>query len=283
MRRNTISDIRKMKEAGEPIAMLTVYDYASALIAERAGLPILLVGDSLGMVMHGHDTTLPVRVRDMIAHARMVMQGSRKALVVVDMPFLSYGTVEEALRNARRLMQEGGGQALKLEGGAEIAPIVRRLTEMGVPVMGHLGLTPQSQHQLGLRVQARDEAAARKLLADARALQEAGAFAVVLEVIPQELAELVSRELSIPTIGIGAGLGCDGQVQVWHDLLGLFEHKPPRHARRYAEIGAEMEKAVRHYAEDVAARRFPTVAQSASMTPEVLEKIEKDLKDDLKG
>ncbi|MXV36385.1 MULTISPECIES: 3-methyl-2-oxobutanoate hydroxymethyltransferase [unclassified Saccharibacter] len=277
VRRVTVSDVLKMKAEGRRIPMVTVYDYPSALIAERAGVPVVLVGDSLGMVVHGHSTTLPIRADDMILHAQMVMRGSQNALVVVDLPFLSYATEQDAVTAARRVMQEGGGQALKLEGGAEIAPIVRRLTEMGVPVMGHLGLTPQSQHQLGLRVQAKEVRSARKLLADARALEEAGAFAVVLELVPAELAELVSSELTIPTIGIGAGVGCDGQVQVWHDLLGIFDSKSPRHAHRFAEIGPQMEEAVRHYAEQVKEGSFPTAAQSTKMNPEVLAELKKDI------
>lgn len=274
MRRTTIADFQTMKDEGRRIAMLTVYDYASALIAEQAGVPVILVGDSLGMVMQGRDTTLPVRVEDMIYHARMVRQGSHKALIVVDLPFLSYATEQDAVDAARRVMQEGGGQALKLEGGREIAPVVRRLTEMGVPVMGHLGLTPQSQHQIGLRAQAKQVEAARKLLDDARALEEAGVFGIVLEVIPAELAALVSRALTIPTIGIGAGPGCDGQVQVWHDVLGLFEGKSPRHAHRFAEIGQQMVGALSHYVRQVEEGSFPTQAQSVSMKPEVLAALE---------
>ncbi|MCT6855419.1 MULTISPECIES: 3-methyl-2-oxobutanoate hydroxymethyltransferase [Bombella] len=270
MRRMTLADFQKMKDEGRPIAMVTAYDYASALIAEQAGVPAILVGDSLGMVMQGQDTTLPVRVEDMIYHARMVMRGSRKALVVVDLPFLSYATEQDAVDAARRVMQEGGGQALKLEGGREIAPIVRRLTAMGVPVMGHLGLTPQAQHQIGLRAQAKEVQAARKLLDDARALEEAGAFGIVLEVIPADLAALVSKEVRIPTIGIGAGAGCDGQVQVWHDVLGLFEGKSPRHAHRFAEIGAQMVGALSHYVKQVEEGSFPTKAQSVSMAPDIL-------------
>ncbi len=270
MRRMTLADFQKMKDEGRLIAMVTAYDYASALIAEQAGVPAILVGDSLGMVMQGQDTTLPVRVEDMIYHARMVMRGSRKALVVVDLPFLSYATEQDAVDAARRVMQEGGGQALKLEGGREIAPIVRRLTAMGVPVMGHLGLTPQAQHQIGLRAQAKEVQAARKLLDDARALEEAGAFGIVLEVIPADLAALVSKEVRIPIIGIGAGAGCDGQVQVWHDVLGLFEGKSPRHAHRFAEIGAQMVGALSHYVKQVEEGSFPTMAQSVSMAPDIL-------------
>lgn len=277
VRRTTVADIRKMKVEKRPIPMVTTYDYSSALIAERAGVPMLLVGDSLGMVVHGHDTTLPLRVEEMILHAQMVMRGSQHALVVVDLPFLSYATEQDAVTSARRVMQEGGGQALKLEGGAEIAPIVRRLTEMGVPVMGHLGLTPQSQHQLGLRVQAKDVAAARKLINDARVLEEAGAFGIVLELVPAELASLVSQQVSIPIIGIGAGVGCDGQVQVWHDLLGLFDGKSPRHAHRFAEIGQQMEQAVRHYAQQVTEGSFPTMGQSTQMKPDILAEIKRDI------
>ena len=269
--RRTIFDIRNMKAAGEKITMLTAYDYSSALIAERAGVQIILVGDSLGMVVHGHDTTLPVTVDDMILHARMVMRGSREALVVVDLPFMAYATLQDAVTSARKIMQGGGGQALKLEGGAEMVPVVRKLTEMGVPVMGHLGLTPQAQHQIGLRVQGKDVRAAKKLIEDALALQEAGAFGLVLEVVPAELAAIISERLDIPVIGIGAGAGCDGQVQVWHDVLGLFEGKSPRHAKRFAEIGAQMTEALEVYVAEVSSGAFPTTAQSASIKPEILQ------------
>lgn len=215
--RITLFDVQAMKPAGQRIAMLTAYDHPSAVLAERAGVPMLLVGDSLGMAVHGFDTTLPVTLDDMIRHARAVVRGTSRALVVADLPFLTYATEADAIASARRVMQEAGVQALKLEGGATIAPTVRRLTELGVPVMGHLGLTPQSQHTLGLRVQARQAAEARRLLDDALALQDAGAFAIVLELVPTELAQAVTRRLQIPVIGIGAGAGCDGQVQVWHD------------------------------------------------------------------
>ncbi|MDN7356256.1 3-methyl-2-oxobutanoate hydroxymethyltransferase [Acetobacter senegalensis] len=270
IKRQTVDGIRKMKAAGERIPMLTVYDYPSTLIAERAGIPMLLVGDSGGMVVHGYDTTLPMTVDDMIFHAKMVTRASRSALVVVDLPFMSYATVPDAVSSARRVMQEGGGQALKLEGGQEILPMVRHLTALGVPVMGHLGLTPQAQHQIGLKVQAREAVAARQLLDDALALEQAGAFAVVLEVVPAPLAEAITKRLSIPVIGIGAGPHCDGEVQVWHDVLGLYDGKTPRHAKRFAEIGAAIEKTVREYAEDVRAGAFPTSAQSASMPLETL-------------
>jgi 3-methyl-2-oxobutanoate hydroxymethyltransferase len=267
--RTTLLDIRRMKAAGRRIAMLTAYDYPSARIADRAGVPLLLVGDSLGMVVQGHDTTLPVTLDDMVRHASAVVRGAQSALVVADLPFLTYASPEDAIATARRLMQETGVQAVKLEGGAAVAPIVRHLVEFGVPVMGHLGFTPQSQHTLGVRVQAKQADCAKRLVEDALALEAAGAFAVVLELIPAPLAEAVSKQLRIPTIGIGAGAGCDGQVQVWHDLLGLFETSP-RHARRYAEIGAAMESAVRAYAADVEAGAVPTASQSAGMDADEL-------------
>ncbi|MBB2196053.1 3-methyl-2-oxobutanoate hydroxymethyltransferase [Gluconacetobacter sp. 1c LMG 22058] len=268
--RITVFDIQAMKESGQRIAMLTAYDHPSAALAERAQVPMLLVGDSLGMVVHGADTTLPVTLDDMIRHARAVVRGSSRALVVADLPFLTYATEADAIASARRVMQEAGVQALKLEGGVSIAPTVRRLTELGVPVMGHLGLTPQAQHTLGLRVQARQAEAARRLVEDALALQDAGAFALVLELVPAPLAEAVTQRLRIPVIGIGAGAGCDGQVQVWHDLLGLLPGKSPRHAKRYADIGAAIEDAVRAYVDDVQSGAFPTAAQSSSMDPDEL-------------
>lgn len=268
--RNTIFDLQRMKPAGERIVMLTAYDTPSAMIAERAGVPVLLVGDSLGMVIHGHSTTVPVTLDDMVRHAAAVSRGSRQALLVADLPFLTYGTEADAIAAARRLMQEGQVQAVKLEGGRAIAAIVARLCALGVPVMGHLGFTPQGQHQIGLRVQGKAPAGARHLLQDALALEAAGAFAVVLELIPAALAEAISRRLRIPTIGIGAGPDCDGEVQVWHDVLGLFEGKSPRHAKRYAEIGAAMTEAIRTYAAEVRSGTFPTRAQSADMDPAIL-------------
>jgi 3-methyl-2-oxobutanoate hydroxymethyltransferase len=267
--RTTLLDLRRMKKAGRRIPMLTAYDYPSARIADRAGVPMLLVGDSLGMVVQGHDSTLPVSLDDMVRHAAAVVRGAEHALVVGDLPFLTYTTKDDAVAAARRLMQEGGVQAVKLEGGGHVVPIVQHLVQFGVPVMAHLGFTPQSQHTLGVRVQAKEAACARRLLEDALALEAAGAFALVLELVPAPLAEAVSKRLRIPTIGIGAGAGCDGQVQVWHDLLGLFETSP-RHAKRYAEIGAAIETAIRAYAGDVEAERFPTTAQSAGMDADEL-------------
>ncbi len=261
----TLRDVQRMKDQGERIAMVTAYDYPSARIADRAGVPLLLVGDSLGMVVHGHPTTLPVTLDDMVRHSAAVVRGAETALVVGDLPFLTYASEADAVVSARRLMQEAGVQAVKLEGGAPVVASVRRLTELGVPVMGHLGFTPQSQHQLGLRVQGKAAVDARRLVEDALGLQDAGAFAVVLELVPAPLAKAVSERLRIPTIGIGAGAGCDGQVQVWHDLLGLLDGKSPRHAKRYADIGAAIGTALEAYVADVKSGAFPTAAQSSTM------------------
>ena len=268
--RVTLRDIQRMKDGGERIAMVTAYDHPSAALAERAGVPMLLVGDSLGMVVHGRGSTLPVTLDDMARHTAAVVRGNARALIVADLPFLTYGTEAEALAGARRLMGEAGAGAVKLEGGTAVAPVVARLTALGVPVMGHLGFTPQAQHQIGLRVQGKDAAGARQLLADALALQRAGAFAVVLELVPAPLAAAVTARLSIPTIGIGAGAGCSGQVQVWHDILGLGTGRVPRHAKPYAEIGAAIEAALRAYVAEVASGAFPTAAQSATMDEAVL-------------
>lgn len=263
--RTTIFDLRKLKAAGERFVMLTAYDYPSARIAERAGVPVVLVGDSLGMVVHGHPDTLRVTMDDMVRHSAAVVRGTERALVVADMPFLSFASEAEAIRNAGRLMQEAGVQGVKLEGAGAVVPIVARLAELGVPVMAHLGFTPQSTGVIGLKVQAKDAEGARRLIEDALALEAAGAFALVLELVPAPLAAEVSRRLTIPVIGIGAGAGCDAQVQVWHDLLGLYEGRSPRHARRFAEIGEAMEAAIRQYAEEVKAGAFPTEANSARM------------------
>ena len=223
----------------------------------------------MGMVVQGHTSTIPVLLDDMVRHAAAVVRGCDSALVIGDLPFLSYTTVDQAVRSAGRMLQEAGVQAVKLEGGAAIVPLVQRLTELGIPVMGHLGFTPQSVHQIGIRVQGKQAESARRLIADALDLETAGAFAIVLELVPAPLAEAISKRLMVPTIGIGAGVGCDGQVQVWHDLLGLGEWAP-RHAKRYAEIGSAIEAALTAYATDVRARAFPTAAQSPIMDPEEL-------------
>lgn len=271
----TTTALRAMKSAGRPIVMVTAYDAPSARLVDEAGVDAILVGDSLGMVVLGHESTLPVTMDDMVHHTRAVVRGAVHALIVADMPFMSFQVnAEEALRNAGRLMAEAGAHGVKLEGGARVSSTVARIVEAGIPVMGHVGLTPQSVHQLGgYRVQAKEAPAALTLLEDCRALQEAGAFAVVLECIPSELAEIVSAELEIPTIGIGAGAGCDGQVQVFHDLLGMGGDFVPRHARRYADAGTLIREAVATYADDVRERAFPTSAQSTAMNAEVVAEV----------
>jgi 3-methyl-2-oxobutanoate hydroxymethyltransferase len=268
--RTSIQDLMNMKARGKRIAMLTAYDYPSARLAERAGVRLILVGDSLGMVVHGHDTTLPVTMDDVTRHAAAVVRGTMDALVVGDLPFMSCAIEDDGVRNAARLMQEASVHAVKLEGGRHMVPLVRRLVQLGIPVMGHLGYTPQSTHQIGVRVQAKTGDAAATLIEDALALQEAGAFAIALELVPAELAAAVSKKLQVPTIGIGAGAGCDGQVQVWHDVLGLTVAKPPRHAKIYADVGAVIEKALQTYVTEVENGTFPTAAQSASMAEDEL-------------
>ncbi len=270
MARLSINDLRAMKERGEKIPMLTAYDFPTAKLVEQAGVPMILVGDSLGMVVLGYDSTVPVTLEDIIHHAKAVVRGTSRAIVVADMPFLTYQiSPEEALRNAGRLMQETGCTAVKLEGGAEVAPTVRRLTDAGIPVMGHVGLTPQSVNQLGgYKLQAKTPAAAVKLMNDAQALQEAGAFAVVLETIPAKVAQRVTAQLAVPTIGIGAGPYCDGQVQVLHDFLGLFQEFVPRHAKRYAMLGDAIEQAVKSYIDEVQRGAFPTAKHSFGMSKE---------------
>jgi 3-methyl-2-oxobutanoate hydroxymethyltransferase len=271
--RLTIRHIRDMKRRGERIAMLTAYDYTSARLAEAADIPLLLVGDSLGMVMLGYDSTVPVTLGAIIHHARAVVRGTTKALIVADLPFMTYTiSPEQALQNAARLMQEAGVQAVKLEGGQHIAPTVQRLTTCGIPVMGHIGLTPQAVHQLaGYRVQGRSAEAAQHLVRDAQALQEAGAFSIVLELLPTALARVISASLRIPTIGIGAGSACDGQVQVWHDLLGLFEDFVPKHTKQYATLGTIIRTALSQFGEEVRQGRFPTPEHSFDMDDTVLD------------
>ncbi len=263
----TTTTLRARKAASQRIVMITAYDASSARIAEAAGVDAILVGDSLGMTVLGFDSTIPVTMEDMVRATSAVTRVTRRALVIADMPFMSYqASVDDALRNAGRLMSEGGSGAVKLEGGAVVAETVSRLTAAGIPVMGHVGLTPQSVHQLGgYRVQAKDAPTAERLLDDCRALQDAGAFAVVLECIPAEIAAIASADLDIPTIGIGAGAGCDGEVQVFHDLLGLGGDFTPRHAKRYAELGDAAREAVAAYAADVRMGTFPGEGQTTHM------------------
>ncbi|MBO9308354.1 MAG: 3-methyl-2-oxobutanoate hydroxymethyltransferase [Chloroflexi bacterium] len=274
--RITIRDIQRLKTERRRIAMLTAYDATMARLVEAAGIPIILVGDSLGMVVQGHQTTLPVTLEQMIYHTQMVVRGTQRALIVADMPFATYQiSAEQAFANAARLLQEGGAGAVKLEGGESLAPTVARLTENGIPVMAHIGLTPQHVHQIGgWRVQGRDLAAARALVAAAKAHEASGAFAIVLEGIPAALAAHITARLSIPTIGIGAGAGCDGQVQVLHDLLGLIEDFTPKHARRYAKLGMAIRKVVARYIADVEAGAFPSQAHSFSMDESILAELD---------
>jgi len=270
--RVTIDDLKAMKRRGEKIPMLTAYDYPTARILDEAGVPIILVGDSLGMVVLGYDSTIPVTMEDVIHHTRAVVRGTKRAHVIFDMPFMSYQAgVEDALRNAGRALKEAGAQSVKLEGGAHMAETVRRLVEVGIPVMGHIGLTPQSVNQLGgFRVQGKTPAAAVRLLNDARALEQAGAYAIVLETIPAPLARIITSKVSVPTIGIGAGPNCDGQVQVLHDFLGLYPDFVPKHCRPYANLAEEISRAVGRYTDDVRGGSFPTEKESFAMDESVL-------------
>ena len=251
--RVTTLDVQRYKTRGERFPVITAYDFPTARLVEEAGVPVILVGDSLGQVVLGYASTIPVTMDDMLHHTAAVVRATERAMVVADMPFLSYNlSDEQALQNAGRLMQEAGAQAVKLEGGLRIADTVRRITDAGIPVMGHVGLTPQSVHQLGgYRVQGRSEAEAEALTHDALALEEAGAFSVVLELVPPELADAVSRRLRVPTIGIGAGPHCDAQVQVIHDLLGFSTGYIPKHARKYTDLGETIRSAVAAYVSDV--------------------------------
>ncbi len=283
--RLTVRDIQKMKANHEPIPVITAYDAPSARLSEAAGIPIILVGDSLGMVVQGHDTPVPVKLEHMIYHASIVSRVTTRPLIVGDLPFMTYSvSIEQALSNAARLMQEGGVGVVKLEGGEAFAPTIARLVTAGIPVMAHIGLLPQSVNQVGgMRVQGRDIEGARQLLRDAQAVQDAGAFAVVLESMPSELGRMITEQLTIPTIGIGAGLFCDGQVQVFHDIMGMFEDFIPRHTRRYAETGKTIREAVAAYADDVKARRFPTDENSFTLKDDVLNALYGDGKGALNG
>lgn len=270
--RVTINQIKEMKQKGEKIAMLTAYDYFTAKIVDEAGIPLILVGDSLGMVVLGYESTIPVTMNEMIHHTKAVSRGTKQAMVIGDMPFMTYHvSVEDALRNAARFIQEGGAHAVKLEGGITVADKVKRIVECGIPVMGHIGLTPQSIHQFGgFKVQGKTPEAALRLLRDAQALEEAGSFAIVLETVPAPLAALITRQIGIPTIGIGAGTGCDGQVQVIADILGLFTTFIPKHAKQYAKLTDVMSSAITAYYNEVRSGSFPTEKQSFSMDESIL-------------
>ena len=262
--RYSIKRFQKMRDDEKPIPMMTAYDYTSAYAVEKAGVQIILVGDSLGQVVLGHDSTVPVTMDDMIRHIQMVVRSTQKAHIVGDLPFMSYQVSnEDAIRNAGRLLKEGGCQSVKLEGGLSVAKTVKKIVQVGIPVMGHLGLTPQSVNQIGgYRVQGRSSRESETLLEDALEIQEAGAYAVVLELVSAEVAEMITEKLSVPVIGIGSGVGCSGQVQVFHDILGLIPNFSPKHARRYAEVGTTIENAVESYVSDVMDRRFPSPEES---------------------
>jgi 3-methyl-2-oxobutanoate hydroxymethyltransferase len=271
--RTTLAKLTRRVAEGHRLAMVTCYDYTSARLADRSGIDLVLVGDSLGMVVLGHDSTVPVTLDDMVRASAAVVRGSTRALVVGDLPFLTYTTPADAVAAARRMLAEGGAQSVKIEGGAELVPQVRTLVQAGVPVMGHLGFTPQSVNQIGVRVQARAADDAVQLVRDALALEAAGAWAIVLELVPAELAAEVTARVSVPTIGIGAGAGCDGQVQVWHDLLGLYEDFVPRHARRFRTLADEVVGGLDDYAAAVQAGEFPATEHAATMDGEVLAQV----------
>lgn len=266
----TTLTFRQKKERGEPITMLTAYDYPTAMAVDKAGIDSILVGDSLAMVVLGYENTLPVTMDEMLHHARAVARGAKTAMLIGDMPFMSYQvSVEDAVRNAGRFIQQANMDAIKLEGGRERADAVRAIVGAGIPVMGHLGLTPQSVHQLGgFRAQGKTAFAAKKLLEDAQILEEAGAFSIVLESVPARLAEFISKKISIPTIGIGAGLGCDGQVLVTHDLLGLFDRFTPKFVKKYANLHEVMNKAFAEYVDDIETKKFPAPEHTVEMTDE---------------
>ncbi|GAV23202.1 3-methyl-2-oxobutanoate hydroxymethyltransferase [Carboxydothermus pertinax] len=275
MSRVTVNTLKEMKEAGQKIAMVTAYDYPSALFAEEAGAEVLLVGDSLAMVVLGYDSTIPVTMDEMLHHVKAVVRGTKKSLVVADMPFMSYqANAFDAMYNAGRFLKEGGAQAVKLEGGSEVAELVAKLVLAGIPVMGHIGLTPQSVNALGgYKVQGKDLKTAQKLLDDAKALEEAGAFSIVLECVPAALAAKVTQSLSIPTIGIGSGPDCDGQVLVYHDVLGMYPRMLPKFVKRYLDSSSLFKEALGKYVEEVKNKKFPEEKHSFTIAEEILEKI----------
>lgn len=273
--KNSVLTIQDQKNNGDKITMLTAYDYSTAKLVDGSGVNMILVGDSLGMIMLGYRDTLEVTMEDMIHHSRAVSRGTENALLVTDMPFMSYQTsVYDAVTNAGRLMKEGLANAVKLEGGREFAPHIRAITDASIPVMGHLGLTPQSVNVFGgFKVQGKSEAAAKKLIEDAKILEEAGAFAIVLECVPAKLAEFVSKEITIPTIGIGAGAGCDGQVLVYQDMLQMFSGFKPKFVKHFATIGAAMDEAFKKYITEVKEGSFPAPEHSFTISDDVLKKL----------
>jgi 3-methyl-2-oxobutanoate hydroxymethyltransferase len=272
--KKTIPDFMKAKETGEKITMLTAYDYPSARLAEAAGIDVILVGDSLGMVVLGYESTVPVTMEEMLHHAKAVRRGAPQTFIVVDMPFMSYSTLELALHNAGRLIKEGGADAVKLEGGEDFSEVVQALSKAGIPVVGHIGLTPQTATQLGgYRVQGKDLESARKLSRDALALEKAGILMLVLELIPAQVSAHIRTELSIPTIGIGAGAECDGQVLVFHDVLGLFDRFVPKFVKQYALLGDQARQAIRKYHQEVKKKEFPAPEHIFNLADEVADKL----------
>lgn len=273
--KNTVTTFQQAKEKGEKLTMLTAYDYSMAKLIDEAGINSILVGDSLGNVMLGYEDTLSVTMEDMIHHGAAVARGAKNALVIIDMPFMSYQTsTYDALLNAGRLMKEGRANAVKLEGGIEVCPQIKAIVEAGIPVCAHIGLTPQSINAFGgFKVQGKTEGAAKKLIEDAKAVEEAGAFAVVLEGVPKKLADIITEKLVIPTIGIGAGNGCDGQVLVYQDMLGLFSDFTPKYVKRFADIGDVMKAAFAGYIDEVRSGAFPSEEHEYSMDDSVIEKL----------
>lgn len=273
--KNTVQTFKEAKNNHTKLAMLTAYDYSTAKLQDEAGINGILVGDSLGNVILGYEDTISVTMEDMIHHGAAVARGAKNALVVVDMPFMSYQTsVYDAVVNAGRLMKEGRANAVKLEGGVSVCPQIKAITDAGIPVMAHLGLTPQSINAFGgFKVQGKNEAAARRLIDDARAVEEAGAFALVLECVPAKLAKIISEQLTIPTIGIGAGAGCDGQILVYQDMLGMFSDYTPKFVKRFAEVGSVMKEAFANYIKEVQAETYPAEEHTFKIDDEVLEKL----------
>ena len=273
--KNTVITFKQAKEKGEKLTMLTAYDYSTAKLIDEAGINAILVGDSLGMVVLGYEDTLSVTMEDMIHHSAAVSRGIKDTLLITDMPFMSYQTsVYDAVVNAGRLVKEGHAQAVKLEGGREVCPQIKAIVDASIPVCAHLGLTPQSVNAFGgFKVQGKNEAAARKLIDDAKAVEEAGAFALVLECVPAKLAKIISEQLTIPTIGIGAGAGCDGQILVYQDMLGMFSDYTPKFVKRFAEVGSVMKEAFANYIKEVQAETYPAEEHTFKIDDEVLGKL----------
>ncbi|MFV9510667.1 3-methyl-2-oxobutanoate hydroxymethyltransferase [Tepidibacillus sp. LV47] len=271
----TIYDLKKLKEKKEPITMVTAYDYPTARLIDQSGIEMILVGDSLGMVVLGYDTTIPVTLEDMIHHGKAVVRGTKRAFVVVDMPFLTYHLgIEKAVYHAGRIMQETGAKAVKIEGGKEIVPVIQAIIQAGIPVMGHIGLTPQSVHQLGgFKVQGKSKEDALKIIEDAKALEAAGVFSIVLEAIPHDLAKIITETVSVPTIGIGAGNACDGQVLVFHDLIQYGMDRPPKFVKVYGQIGEMIRLSLSQYKDEVKKRIFPAKEHTFSIQESVLEQL----------